>query len=351
MDVLTVAPAARLSCLTEAQDLVGPALRSAVDRLPGPVRHIAGYHLGWWDEHGRPVDGDGGKAIRAALVLLAARAVGGSVTAAVPAAVAVELVHNFSLLHDDVMDGDRTRRGRTAAWAAFGSAEAILTGDAMLSLAFSVLSEADAQATSGGAECPERGLPVLLAAVFELVEGQAQDLAFEKRDDVTLRECLAMASGKTASLLACACGLGALFGGGERSRIELLKRFGRDLGLAFQLVDDLLGIWGDPQLTGKPAGSDLLHHKKSLPVVAALMHESAAAEELARLYLHRGTLENDQVARAAELVEEAGGRRWAVRETEMRLEAAASHLRAIQPDPEAAEQLLRLTQLVAQRDK
>ncbi|MER7578002.1 polyprenyl synthetase family protein [Streptomyces sp. NPDC126514] len=343
---MTVAPAARLSCLTEARDLVGPALRGAVYRLPEPARLIAGYHLGWWDEHGQPVDGDSGKAIRAALVLLAARAVGGSPAAAVPAAVAVELVHNFSLLHDDVMDGDRMRRGRAASWSVFGSAEAILTGDAMLSLAFSVLSEADARA--GGRE---RGLPMLMKAVFELVEGQGQDLAFEKRADVTLAECLAMASGKTASLLACASGLGALFGGGEPSRIEALQRFGRDLGLAFQLVDDLLGIWGDPQRTGKPAGADLFSRKKSLPVVAALMNDSAAADELARLYLSTKLLGADEVARAAGLVEEAGGRRWASREAEKYLRAAASHMHAVQPDPEAADELLRLTQLLARRDK
>lgn len=347
---MAVVPVEELRSISEARTLVAPALRDAVDRLPAPVRHIAGYHFGWWDQHGEPAESHAGKAIRAALVLLAARAVGGSAAEGVPAAVAVELVHNFSLIHDDVMDGDRTRRGRAAAWSVFGSAEAILTGDALLSLAFAVLSEADARTSSAAVASGRRGLPMLTEAVLELVEGQGQDLAFEKRDNVTLSECMAMASGKTASLLGCACGLGALFGGAEPTRIESMQRFGRDLGLAFQLVDDLLGIWGDPKATGKPACSDLFNHKKSLPVVAALMHKTGASEELAQVYLDRRPLEADQVSRVAELVDAAGGRRWAAGEAELRLQTAASHLRAVHPEAQAADELRELTQLVVRRD-
>lgn len=346
---MAVVPIEGLRCLSDARNLVVPGLREAVDRLPEPVRQIAGYHFGWWDERGEPIGGDGGKAMRAALVLLAARAVGGSAAAAVPAAVAVELVHNFSLLHDDVMDGDRTRRGRASAWSVFGSAKAILAGDAMLSLAFSVLFEVDASAgTSDGGRA--HALPMLFETVFELVEGQGQDLAFEKRDDVTLAECLTMASGKTASLLGCACRLGALFGGADAARVESMRCFGRDLGLAFQLVDDILGIWGDPQATGKPACSDLFNHKKSLPVVAALTHEGGPGEELAQLYLGHRPLGADEAARVADLVEAAGGRRWAAKEAETRLQSAAAHLRAVRPDAQAADELRELIRMVALRD-
>src|SRR6266545_1033618 len=125
--------------LAWSRGVVGPALRKAVDTMPAPLRHIAGYHFGWWDEDGQPIDADGGKAIRPALTLLAGRAVGGDPEVTVPAAVAVELVHNFSLLHDDVMDGDLTRRHRRTAWNVFGRRNAILTGDGVLTTAFDVL--------------------------------------------------------------------------------------------------------------------------------------------------------------------------------------------------------------------
>lgn len=122
MDVMTAGRSAS-EVLAWSRSLVEPALRSAVGTLPSSMLRITGYHLGWWDEHGRPVQGSGGKAIRSAIVLCSAQAVGGTATAAVPAAVSVELVHNHSLLHDDVMDGDLTRRHRRTAWSVFGSTQ------------------------------------------------------------------------------------------------------------------------------------------------------------------------------------------------------------------------------------
>ncbi|WP_204041803.1 polyprenyl synthetase family protein, partial [Acrocarpospora phusangensis] len=243
--------------------LLRPALGPAVDRLPPFMRHITGYHLGWWDAHGVPAEAGGGKAVRPTLTLLAAEAVNGDAEVAVPAAVAVELVHNWSLLHDDVMDGDATRRHRPTAWSAFGVSQAILAGDSVLALAFDVL------ATSGHPLAHE-AVSELNTAVQELLGGQSSDVEFEGRAEVELPECLAMASGKTGALIACACALGGLFGGGTAAQIEHLRAFGDRLGLAFQLADDLLGIWGDPKVTGKPVHSDLANRKKSLPVVSAL---------------------------------------------------------------------------------
>lgn len=178
-----------------------------------------------------------GKAIRPALALLSAEAVGGPAVAALRPAAAVELVHDFSLLHDDVMDGDRTRRHRPTAWTVFGVSPAILAGDALLTLAFDVLA-------TGGHPVTAEATRIFSTAVQELLDGQSADVAFEERRDVGPAECLSMAVGKTGALLGCACGLGALFGGGDPEQVEHLVAFGRDLGLAFQLVDDLLGIWG-----------------------------------------------------------------------------------------------------------
>ena len=335
--------------LAWSRELVGPALRQTVERLPESVRAVAGYHFGWYDEQGRPTDADHGKAIRPTLALLAAEAVGGLAVDAVGAAVAVELVHNFSLLHDDVMDRDTTRRHRPTAWTVFGTGPAILAGDALLMAAFDTLATSLSPAAGDATAFRDRA-QTLSAAVLALVDGQAVDLAFEDRDDVDLVECLAMAGHKTGALLGCAAGLGAASGGGDPDQIQRLRRFGEELGLAFQLSDDLLGIWGDPAVTGKPVHSDLRNRKKSLPVVAAVTSGTPAGRELAELYLGQQPLTNPELERAAQLVETAGGRAWAQQEADQRLALALDQLRAVDPVERAATELAALAGLAARRD-
>jgi geranylgeranyl diphosphate synthase, type I len=328
--------------LERCRAVAAPVLRSATDTLPSALCHVAGYHLGWWDAQGTPEAADGGKAIRPALTLLAAEAVGGAVEAAVPAATAVELVHNFSLLHDDVMDGDLTRRHRFTAWHVFGANPALLTGNAMLSLAFDILSASNDPTA-------QQANRTLHETVTALLEGQAADLAFEQRDDVGLAECVRMAQAKTGALLAGACALGARFGGGSRDQIQHLRTFGEKIGLAFQLVDDLLGIWGDPVLTGKPVYSDLRSRKKSLPVVAALSFGTPAGAELADLYRQGPPLTDDQLARAAELVAAAGGRDWCQRQADALFTDALRQLDQAGLPARRAE-LEALARLITRRD-
>jgi geranylgeranyl diphosphate synthase type I len=330
--------------LAWSRSMVDPALRSAVDTLPGSMRLIAGHHFGWWDEEGRPTDAAvGGKAIRPALTLLAAEAVGAAPAEVIPAAAAVELVHSFSLLHDDVMDGDRTRRHRPTTWAAFGVGAAILGGDALLTLAFDVLAASKHPAAN-------EGMQWLSAAVQNLVAGQSADMAFETRTDVDLPECLAMAEGKTGTLLGCACGLGALFGGHQAKAAEL-RAFGERLGLAFQLIDDLLGIWGDPKVTGKAVYADLRQHKKSLPVVAALTSGTPAGRELAALYNRATPMSDAELVQAAGLVELAGGRGWCRQKADDVLEEALSHLRSAAPSAEGpVTELTAIARMATHRD-
>ncbi|OLT33222.1 hypothetical protein BJF79_08040 [Actinomadura sp. CNU-125] len=235
------------------------------------------YHLGWQDVAGHPVTADGGKGIRARLVRLACEAVGGTAEQAVPAAVAVELAHNASLVHDDVIDGDELRRGRPAVWAVFGVPAAILAGDALFFLATEVLAERPPPL--GGA-----GVCVLAGAIQQLIEGEHSDSEAEERPGGTLLEAEERAAAKTAALTAAAGALGALAAGAEADRIEGMRAYGLHLGLAFQFIDDLLGIWGDPARTGKPVGSDLASRKKSLPVVYALASPTPAGRALAELY-------------------------------------------------------------------
>lgn len=348
--------------LDEARRVVEPAHRAAIDALPAQIAHVAGYHAGWRDPDGAPCRG-GGKAVRPALTLACGRAAATAAavaaaqppcrgadtltgfpararTAVVDAAVAVELVHDFSLLHDDVMDGDLTRRHRPTAWAVFGVSQAILTGDALLALAVDVLARSAPDAMS---------VKVLAGALGELCKGQAADLAFENHTEVSVAGCMDMAEAKTGALLGAACELGALAAGAPAVRAAQYRLFGRRLGLAFQLIDDLLGIWGDPAVTGKPAGSDLVSRKKSLPVVAALASNTPAGHKLADLYQGEKDLDGQTIAYAAGLIEAAGGRAWAQAEAERQCQAAQASLAQAAPAPAASAELQLLADLITRR--
>ncbi|MFJ4580072.1 polyprenyl synthetase family protein [Streptomyces echinatus] len=289
--------------LARCRDLVRPRLREAVERLHPWTAEMAAYSFGWCEVGGAPAEAPGGKGVRQALAVLGAEAAGADGQAGVPAAVAVELVHAFSLLHDDIMDGDATRRRRPAVWRAYGTGPAVLAGDALFALAVDTL-----------AVVPEGpgALRRLSCALADLVRGQADDLLFATRpwtgpDRVTPQEYRAMAEGKTGALLGCAAALGATLGGAPQDTADALDRAGRHLGIAFQLVDDVLGIWGDPAVTGKPVGGDLRERKKTFPVLAAL--GSPAARRLPALLGDPGHAQE-----AAALIEAAGGRAAALAE-------------------------------------
>ena len=329
--------------LGRARDIVGPSLAAALDRLDPRTRELARYHLGFADAHGNPASA-GGKAVRPALALLSARAVGAVADVAVPGAVAVELVHNFSLLHDDLMDGDVERRHRPTVWALHGAPAAILAGDALLALATQVLLDVGTVEAVAAAR-------MLGDATQALIRGQHDDLAFEQRRDVTVEECAAMAVDKTGALLACAAAIGARLAGADPGTVAALHGYGAELGLAFQLVDDLLGIWGSTELTGKPVGSDLRARKKSLPITWAVRHGGAAGTVLADWLATDGPDTDDDIARAAGLVESAGGRAWATEEANRRLAAAEAALAGVPLEPEARDELVVLGRFVVTRER
>lgn len=327
---------------TATRALVEQPMRRALDRLAPQTRHLCGYHLGFWDAEGRPEAG-AGKGIRPALALLSARAAGASPAEGVPAAVAVELVHNFSLLHDDLMDQDRERRHRPTVWSRFGSSSAILAGDAMLALANEVLAEAPGPNSSWAVRC-------LNATTRRLIAGQGADLAFESRTDVGLAECEQMAADKTGALLGCAASLGAVLADAPADLSLGLADYGAHLGLAFQLVDDLLGIWGTPERTGKPVWSDLRAKKKSLPVVAAMTATGPEAARLRALYSGDAKLTDDRLEEAARLVDEAGGRAWAERAAEEQSRSAMAVLAGLHLPVTVHGELVALTQTLSRRD-
>jgi geranylgeranyl diphosphate synthase, type I len=324
-----------------AREVVTPATREFLERLDDTSAAIAAYHLGWTDVAGVPVRGGGqGKAVRPALATLSAQAAGASAQVGIPGAVAVELVHNFSLVHDDVMDGDTERRHRPTVWAVWGTTSAILTGDALLALAQEVLLEGVSPHRAAAAR-------LLAEATRNLIRGQVMDVAFEGRHDVTIAECLDMVSGKTGALLSASAAIGAVLAGAPDEVVDALTTFGAQLGVAFQLVDDLLGIWGDPARTGKPVFSDLRSRKKTLPLTYALSQGGAAGRELADWL--RDHAPNGE-ARAADLIEAAGGRQWATAEAGRRIAAAEEALSAVPIPTGARTELAAIAHFIIDRE-
>lgn len=276
------------------------ALRAAVGEERGELAAAARYVMGWEDERGRPASA-AGKRIRPALCLLAAEALGGSVAAAMPGAVAVELTHNFSLVHDEIQDRDAERHHRPTIWRLTGEAQAINVGDFLFTRALRALSEADAPA-----ERRVAATDALLAAIEDMIGGQWADLSFEPRGDVSVAEYLAMVAGKTGALIGAPLQIGAILAGAPPERCDGIRDWGRGVGLAFQARDDVLGIWGDPALTGKSNRNDLARRKKTLPVIAALA-DPRTRDAVERLHA-RAEPAADEIAAVADRLEAAGVR-------------------------------------------
>jgi geranylgeranyl diphosphate synthase type I len=317
--------------LTRAREVVAPELDAAMVRLSPELRAAVGRHLS-----------GGGKYLRAALVLVSVAAAGADESVGVVGAVAIELVHNFSLVHDDIIDGDLERRHRPTLWAEFGVGHAIIAGDALATLAFQLLLDEPT---------PERvrAAARLAEATQAMIAGQAEDMASERRASLSVEECLHMEAGKTGALLSCATSVGAILAGASLATVDALADFGRHLGIAFQAVDDVLGIWGEPSVTGKPVGNDLRQHKKTLPVSIALAPGGNGAEGLCSL-LERELSDSD-VANAVRLLDQCGAREEAMGIGETHLRAALSSLDRVPMAPGPSAQLAAIARYVTARDR
>ncbi len=324
------------------------ALREALVPPPDAPPLLYGmlhYHLGWVDADFRPTQTDAGKRLRPIFLLLSCEAQGGDWERALPAAAAVELLHNFSLIHDDIEDRDCTRRGRPTLWPLWGDAQAINAGDALFTLAYGALQRLPATG------CPaDRALVALerfTQTALRLTEGQCHDMAFEHRSTVTESDYLAMIAGKTAALLALACELGGLLADAPAPQTAALREFGHALGMAFQIEDDLLGLWGDPERTGKPVGSDLRNRKKTLPILHGLRHAPA----LAPLLAGDAPLSEETIHTALAILAEAGSRTYAETQAATYHQQALRALTQSHGTGEAQEALHALAQRLLQRDK
>lgn len=324
-------------------------LRAAlVGQHPETLYRMLRYHLGWEDERGRPLDSGGGKLLRPTLCLLACRAAGGDWRRALPAAAAVELVHSFSLVHDDIQDRDRERRHRPTVWSVWGEAQAINAGDALLALARLSLSRL-AEAGLPAAKVVEAGR-IVDAATLEMVEGQVLDLEGEERLQVGLELYQEMIEKKTGALFDCSLRLGGLLGGDDRGVSESLGRCGRLLGVAFQVRDDMLGIWGAEGETGKPSGADIRRRKKSLPVVYALERATGAtAEALERAYAKR-ELDDGDVSLVLDVLDSLGAQAYCRGLARERKEEALASLEGLPLEPQASEEIRQVAEFVLERE-
>jgi geranylgeranyl diphosphate synthase type I len=302
------------------------------------------YHMGWVDAGGRSIRPEGGKCIRPVLCLLVCKATCGDHTPARPAAAAIELIHNFSLLHDDIEDQSPLRRNRPTVWSIWGEKQAINAGDAMFALAHLAIPRLGANHIDRAVQ--SRMVEIVDETSIELTCGQHLDIAFEDQDRITIDDYLSMIGGKTATLVAAAAHLGALAGRAEDIDQNHYRAFGQSLGMAFQVCDDMLDIWGDPALTGKQAAHDIVQRKKSLPVVYGLER----SPELRALYADPQPFDEGAVRRAVDLLENVGAREVVDDLARQYSDETIAHLEAANPSGDAGEALFELVHQLLHRE-
>tara|TARA_B110000116_G_scaffold226730_1_gene207293 strand:- start:128 stop:1039 length:912 start_codon:yes stop_codon:yes gene_type:complete len=302
--------------------------------------------MGWADVDGTLTNSPEGKRLRPTLCLLACEAVGGDPADALPAAVAIELVHNFSLIHDDIEDGDRTRHHRPTLWVVWGEPTALVAGNNLLAIS----DMATQRLRDAGVSTAIKAGHILTERYLSMMEGQYLDIAYEGRTDVTVDEYLMMIERKTGALIEGAVELGALVGaGGSNEVVEGLRAVGDDIGRIFQIRDDVLGIWGGPAL-GKPIGADITRKKNSLPVVHVLEHaRGAEQQELQRIYT-RDEIRPIDVERVLDVMDGLGTQRWCQGQAETRWNRARKRLASLQLSSDATREFLELGEYLLVRE-
>ena len=267
------------------QPIIDLALRDELADARSALAVTHRYHMGWADKHGTALSGVEGKRLRPTIAMLGADAVGGEIRLALPVAIALEYVHNFSLIHDDIEDQDRFRHHRPTLWVVWGEPKAIVSGNSMLKVADrATRALIDLGVERGTAIRAQR---LITEAYMLMIEGQYLDISFEGRNEVTIDEYLKMIERKTGALIAASLHVGGFVAAnsGARARVsDGLRRVGYEFGRLFQIRDDILGIWGNDE-TGKPVCGDIYNKKKSLPAIHALSTATgASASEIREIY-------------------------------------------------------------------
>lgn len=305
------------------------------------LKDMLSYHLGWDVNINRSEVQ--GKRIRPLLVLLTCAACNDNHwEKALPAAAAVELLHNFSLIHDDIEDRSPFRRGRETVWKKWGEALAINAGDALFSLSFEALHNLKDTCSD---DVVTQALRILNTTCVKLTGGQHLDISYENERSIVFEDYWRMIEGKTAALISASVQLGSLIGGASDQTQQHLAEFGRSLGIAFQIQDDWLGIWGDAARTGKSTESDLLTGKKSLPIVFALQNDGKFAERWLA-----GSIQPDEVERLARLLMEEGAQTYTEKQAEDYTHQALLSLTSANLDNQAGQALHELSLMLLKRN-
>ena len=320
-------------------------LQKQISRLDAPrTKHfyeMLTYHMGWTGDGAGPEAA--GKRIRPLMVLLSTPAAGGNWEFAMPAAAAIELVHNFSLVHDDIQDNSPKRRGRDTAWVKWGAPMAINVGDALFVISNQAIIDSKQNYPP---DVVLQAAEILNNTCLDLTRGQYLDLSYEEKTDLTVEDYWPMIAGKTAALLSACCHIGSLLGGADEAKQEAYRSFGHYLGLAFQVQDDILGIWGDEALTGKSVASDLVEGKNSLPVLAGLEKKGEFAERWVQ-----GPIQFDEVEELRRSLASEGGLLAAQDASKQLTDLALMSLREADVQGEAGEALSELADKLLKRDQ
>ena len=295
---------------------------------------------GLWESMAHPVFA-GGKRIRPLLMILSCQAVGGSVEDCIDTAVGIELVHTFTLVHDDIMDHDDLRRGKPTVHMMWDEPTAILAGDGLVTLAYQAFLKSTHPSLVSV-------LRVLTDGLLTLCKGQMMDKAFEIREDVTLAEYEEMILKKTATLLKVSTEVGCILGKGTEREREALKRFALDLGKAFQIQDDLLDLLSDERVTGKPRGSDLMEKKKTYLPLHFLKHAEASRRQLFIDLWQKEVINSDDVMTCYDLFKGAGTFEAAQDIVTKLMISAEAELGVLKPSI-GKEDLLRIARLIQKR--
>lgn len=303
------------------------------------LKEMLAFHMGWLDASGR------GKRLRPLITLLCTAALGGEVQSGLPAALAVEFLHNFTLIHDDIEDRSPIRHGRETIWKRWGEAQAINAGDALFSIAqLALLDLAQTVSPSTAVKAGRQFNQTCL----RLTRGQHLDIAFETAQDISVDAYLDMIQGKTGALIAFSAVVAGIIMEKSQGELDHLNAFGSNLGLAFQVQDDILGIWGDPGITGKSAASDLLSRKKTLPVLFGLKN----SPEFLQSWSDRA-VEPQRVVQMAALLEDCGAREFAIQKAQDHTAEAFKALETLFPganqDNGPAQALLDLSHFLLMR--
>ena len=337
-----------LPILGHYQKQLRKSINQTLREHTSPILKLLQYHMGLANRFGEPANNPSGKAIRPSLCLFTCQAVGGNPNEAINVAVALELVHNFSLIHDDIQDEDIERHHRPTLWYEWGRGKALLAGNVMR-----LLGE-DAILRTKSAEIPVKErlacVSILTESYLEMIEGQYLDLSFESRQDVSPNEYLGMVSKKTGALMGASMHLGAILGTNDKSQITALRNVGQELGLAFQCRDDVLGIWGDKSKTGKAVGSDIMRKKKSLPVVYALQIASGPKKERLTDLYNGQEINSRQVNDVLEILNDLKAQTYTQAVADERHEAAIKWIENAKLNPTSEMALKEVSDFVTRRE-